>query len=109
MLSDLGNTLRGIDRHRVRRVLVLNGVHLVFLQGDQRRDDDGGTLDHKAGDLVDGRFAGTGRLDNERVMAIKDRANSFSLPGTQGGESQLFARNFFDSCVWVFLLGALTS
>ena len=74
--------LRGIDV-RGAQARVVQSVHLVAHQRDQRRDDDGDARQQCGGNLVAHGFAGTGRHDAEHVTPGHDRSDQPLLPGAE--------------------------
>jgi hypothetical protein len=68
------------------RGVLLDGLHLVLLQRDERRDDDGGPVDEEAGELVDRRLARARRHDAQRV-APTDRRPGRPRAGPGAGSS----------------------
>ncbi len=74
------------------QVVVVDGLDLVVLQGDEGADDDGGPVEQQAGHLVDGRLARPGGHHGEGVVAGEDRLDRLPLPGTQVVEAEAFSR-----------------
>ena len=71
-LADLRHRLRGVHGDRIGGVLVGDGIHLVFLQRDQGRYDDGRARDEQAGDLVDRGLSGSRRLHDQGVCVRQE-------------------------------------
>src|SRR5436190_749879 len=71
-------------------------IHLVLLQRDQRRDDDGRAIDEQRGNLVDRRLAKAGGHDRERVMSLEHELDDLLLPVAQRFEAEALARQISD-------------
>ncbi len=80
-LDDLALSVDVLSRidPRCRNAAGVEGVNLVFHQGDQRRDDDGVTRAKESGELVAQRFAGAGGHDDEHVFTGGDGADRREL------------------------------
>jgi hypothetical protein len=90
-----GPALRDANRGVGRRGAVRDAHqagHLVSLEGDQRADDDGWPLEQERGQLVDRRLARTGGQHRERVAAVEDGRDRFTLAGSQRVEAEAFTR-----------------
>ena len=72
-----------VDDRRFPQSARLDRVRLVFLQGDQRRNDRRRSFAQRPRNLVDGRFARPGRLNQQSVPALEKAADRVFLPGTQ--------------------------
>ena len=72
-----------------------DGIRLIFLKGDQRRHDNGCAIDQQSGGLVDGGFSGSGRLDDEGIVAGENRANGLFLAFAQRLEAEFFTSDSF--------------
>jgi hypothetical protein len=81
-----------VDDGGVSDVLGGDRFGLVFLEGDQRRNDDGGAEEQRPGNLVDGRLAGAGRQDREGVVAVEDSGDGLLLARPQRLVPEFFAR-----------------
>jgi hypothetical protein len=71
-----------------RLAQLLQPLHLVALQRDQRRDDQHRAVQQEPGDGVDGRLAGSRRQDGEGVLAGGDGLHRLLLAGAEVGEAQ---------------------
>ena len=87
-LDGLGPVALAHGRVQRRRLALVDGLHLVALQRDQRRDDDRRPVDQQAGQLVDRRLARAGRHDRQRVAAVEHRPHRLELPRAQRVEAQ---------------------
>lgn len=65
---------RGGDPFAVER------VHLVFHQGDERRDDEGQSIQLQRGKLIDERLARACGHDDERMLFVEEGLDRFRLP-----------------------------
>jgi hypothetical protein len=88
---------RRVERRRLHAFCtILDRIHLVLLERDERRDDDRRPVDQHPGELVDRRLAGTGRHDAERVAPGRHRLDCLRLPGAQRVEAEPLAREAQD-------------
>ena len=95
VLQDLVPLAVGEGRVDDRRLL-LDRLHLVLLEGDERRDDDRRPVDDEPGQLVDGRLAGARRHDGERVPAREDGLDRLELARAERLEAEALAGKPFD-------------
>jgi hypothetical protein len=65
-------------------------VELVFLQGDEWRNDERGAGNQSARDLVNRRLAGSCRHHSQRIPACQHRFNQLLLAGPELVETQPF-------------------
>ena len=66
------------------------GVHLIFHQGDERRDNDGDAAAQDGGRLIAERLATAGGHDHERIAAVEDGLHGLFLERAEGGEAPMF-------------------
>ena len=74
---------RGVQGGRAAAPDAGDGLHLVLLQGDERRHHDRRAVEEQAGDLVDRRLAGSRGHDGEGVLPVQHRGHRLELPGPQ--------------------------
>jgi len=79
---------RRVDRDGAAEVAT-DGVRLVLLQREQRRDHDARAVDHGARELVDRRLAEAGRHHGQHVPARHERLDRLALPRPERLEAQL--------------------
>lgn len=82
-LATLSDTDGGVGGGGLAHLGVSDGVHLVLVQCDQRRDHHRAAGDEGGGHLVDGRLPGPGRHDQESVVTLEDGSGRFGLAGPE--------------------------
>ena len=66
----------------------LQGVHLVFHQGDEGRDDDGEPVASEGGQLEAERFSAAGREEGEHIFADEIGLDDFALQRPERGVAE---------------------
>jgi hypothetical protein len=74
-----------------RNALPAELIHLVFHEGDQRRDHEGRAFEQKGGELVADRLSGPGRHDREQVLAFECGAHDGFLALPKGIVAEMAA------------------
>ena len=67
----------------------VEGVHLVFHQRDERRNDKRQAVELQRGQLIDERFARAGGHDGECVLMIEQSLNRFFLSRAERIEAEM--------------------
>ena len=92
----LGGRDRRVQLRRTARGELVEGLHLVALERDQRRDDDRRARGQQPGDLVDRRLARAGRHHDQRVVAGERGLDPLPLSRTQLRVSERLSRDPVD-------------
>jgi hypothetical protein len=66
-------------------------VHLVFHQGNERRDHDAHALEQQRGQLEAQRLSGAGRHHRDEVAALEHRRYRFPLPRAECSQAEVRA------------------
>jgi hypothetical protein len=64
------------------------GIHLVLHQGDERGDDDGGTVEQERGELEAEGLARACRHDRDQVAALEHSQRRLALAGAEAGHAE---------------------
>ena len=84
---------RRIERGHRLHAAVVQHVDLIFHQRDERAHDDRRTRQDQGGKLIAQRFAGPGRKDRKRILALHDARNDFLLSGLEVVEMKEVAQS----------------
>ena len=89
----LSRAERAVDQRR-GNAAALERIDLVLHQRDQGRDDHGGSLEEKRGELIAERLAAARRHDHERIGAARDGGDYFFLRIEKLSKAKIFFEDF---------------
>ena len=84
--------------HRVVLAEIAHGVNLVFHQGDERGNHDGGTLHEERGQLVAERFSATCGHKDKNVVTVEEAADYRFLVAFEGSEAEMSPQGVDEGC-----------
>ena len=74
-------------------------IHLVLHEGDERRDHESRSSQHPGGELVGQRLAGARRHDPDAVTSVRDRLDDLPLAGAKRWIPEDFVEPRLEGCV----------
>ncbi len=95
-VESLSGCQRRVELGRHSGLPFLDGVDLVLLEGDHRRHHDGRSGNEFPRNLVDERFPGARRKDDQRVPAHDDGLDGIELSGPKVANAQVIAGDLCD-------------